>query len=109
MRQFVRRVGGEVPEELQQLGRALARVHDHPAQDGADRVQLELERGDDPEVAAAAAQRPEQVGVLVGADPAHRAVSGDDLERDHVVAGQAVLAHQPADAPAERESGDAGP
>jgi hypothetical protein len=34
---------------------------------GADRVRSELERRDNAEVAAAAPQRPEQLGVLVGA------------------------------------------
>ena len=36
------------------------------------------------------------------------AVGGDDVGADEVVAGEAVLAHQPADAAAEREAADAG-
>jgi hypothetical protein len=54
-------------------------------------VQPELELGDDAEVAAAAADAPEQVGVLVLAGPYHPAVGEDDLSRDEVVAGQAEL------------------
>ena len=52
----------------------------------ADRVQPELELGHDPEVAAASAQPPEQVGVLGLARADHVAVRGDHLERDDVVA-----------------------
>ena len=44
--------------------------------------------------------------VLAGGQEA--AVGGDDVGREQVVAGQAVLALQPADAAAEREPGDAG-
>ena len=39
--------------------------HEHAAQDLADGGQAEDELGDDAEVAAAAADRPEEVGVLV--------------------------------------------
>ena len=45
---------------------------------GPDREELELELGDDAEVAAAAAQAPEQVGVLVGARAHDAPVRGDD-------------------------------
>ena len=56
------------------------------------------ERGHDAEVAAAAADRPEEVRVLVGARPQQLAVGGDDVGGEQVVAGQAVLAVEPADA-----------
>lgn len=71
-------------------------------------MQAELEVRDDSEVAASAAQSPEQVGVLVGCGPHERAVSGDDLERLDVVTGQTVLAGEPAVAAAEGEAADAG-
>ena len=67
-----------------------------------------LEGRDDPEVAAAAAQAPEQVGVLALARGHEAAVGGDDVRRDQVVAGKAVLALEPADAAAERQARDAG-
>src|SRR5690606_25711250 len=69
---------------------------------------LELERGDDAEVAAAAPDRPEQIRVLVGARAAHLAVGGDDLHRKQVVGGEAITPADPAEAAAEREPGDAG-
>ena len=71
-------------------------------------MQAELELGHHAEVAAAAAQAPEQLGVLALARAHRLPVGGDQVGRDQVVAGQAVLAHQPADAAAEREPGDAG-
>ena len=49
----------------QQLGVALVRPQHHAGVDLAVRVQAELHRGDDAEVAAAAAERPEQLGVVV--------------------------------------------
>ena len=75
---------------------------------GPERVQRQLERGDDAEAAAAAAQRPEQLGVLVLGGAHDPAVPGDELGGDEVVAGQPVLALEPARAAAEREPGDAG-
>ncbi len=74
----------------------------------AERVELELERRDDPEVAAAAAQTPEQVGVLLLARDHELAVGGDDVTRAQVVDREAELAHQVADATAERQPRDAG-
>ena len=79
-----------------------------PRHRGTDRVQRELHRGDHTEVAAAAAQRPEQVGVLLGAGVHQPAVGGDDIRGDQTVAGQAVAAQQPADATAEGEPADPG-
>ena len=63
----------------------------------------------DAEVAAAAAQRPEQVGVLGRAwhAPAAPSASTTSAARQRVDR-QPVLAHQPADAAAEREPADAG-
>ena len=85
------------------------RPHQHAAEhERPDRVQLEVNGGDDAEVAAAAAEPPEQVGVLGGRRLHDRAVGGDHLGLDEVVAGEAELALEPAAAAAEREPGDAG-
>ena len=67
-----------------------------------------LERGDDAEIAAAAAQAPEQFRVLLGARRHQFAVGGDDVGRDEVVAAEPVLAHQPAEPAAQGQPGDAG-
>ena len=72
------------------------------------RVQPELELGDDAEVAAAAAQAPEQVRVTGLVDMQPVAVGGDQLVRLHVVARQPEPAREPAHAAAERQPADAG-
>ena len=66
-------------------------------------MQIELEARHDAEVAAAAAQAPQQL--LVGLD--HDAVRRHELCTAEVVARQPVLALQPADAAAQRQTGDA--
>ncbi len=73
-----------------------------------DRVQRQVQRADDAEVATAAAQPPEQLGVLVRRCAHEPSVGGHELGADEVVAGEAVLALQPARAAAEGEAGDAG-
>ena len=72
-----------------------------------DVVQLEAQPRDDAEVAAAAADRPEQVGVPLGVDLQHPAVGGHDLGRQQLVDGHAVLADEEADPAAERDAADA--
>ena len=73
---------------------------------GPDREELELELRDDAEVAAAAAQAPEQVGCSSALARTTRpsAVTTVAAER---VAAEAVLAPEPAEAAAQREPGDA--
>ena len=60
-----------------------------------------------PKPGAAAAERPEQVGVLVGARGHDVAVRGHDARGAQRVGRQPELALQPARARAEREAGDA--
>src|SRR5947209_2264084 len=71
-------------------------------------MEPELEAGDHAEVAAAAPERPEEVRVLGRAGAHHLTGRGYDLGRFKVVNRHAVLAAEPAEAPAERQSGDAG-
>ena len=86
----------------------LGPVPEHEAGvDLAQRVELELERGDDAEVAAAAAQRPEQLGIVVRVRADQLAVGGHQLDRGDAVGLQAVAAGEPAHAAAERVAGDA--
>jgi hypothetical protein len=67
-----------------------------------DREQLQLDRGDDAEAAAAAAQRPEQVGLVLAVGAHELAVGGHQLDRVHMVGGQAVLTAEKAHPTAER-------
>jgi hypothetical protein len=109
--------GGEVVAGLR-AGVAVSAEHvvgrlavvEHPAGEhgGPDLVQGVLERGDNAEVAAAATQRPEEVGVLVGAGVHELPVRGDDVGADQAVAGEAAAPEQPADTAAEGEPGDPG-
>ena len=71
-------------------------------------MHLVLEPRRDAEVAAAAADGPEQVGMLLVARPHDVAGSGHDLRRTQAVDRHPVLAHQPAEPAAERQPGDAG-
>src|SRR5439155_16699643 len=79
-----------------------------PAVDGPDVVHGELERGDDTEVPAAAAQGPEQVLVLVLARDEDAAVGGDHFGADQVVARESAAPHEVADSAAQRQPTHAG-
>ena len=59
------------------------------------------------EVAAAAAQRPEEVGLALAVDSTQSPVGGHDLDRGHLVGADAVLAAEPREAAAERVADDA--
>jgi len=65
-------------------------------------VERELESGDRPEVAPAAADRPEQVGLVLGVRPHQPALGGDDVRGEDAVRREPVLAQHPAQAAAER-------
>ena len=68
----------------------------------------ELERGHHAEVTAAAAQRPEQVRVLVGASGDERAVGEHDVRGQQAVDREPEPPGQVAGPAAERETGDPG-
>ncbi len=88
---------------------SVERMHEKPGQDlRPQRVEPELERGDDAEIAAAAPQRPEEIRVFLFARSDQLAVSRDNLRRNEIVDGQPKLACGPAKAAAEREACDAG-
>ena len=71
-------------------------------------MQRVVEAGGDAEVAAAAAQPPEQIAVLALGGADQPAVGGDEIDRRDVVAGPAEPARQVAEAAAEREPRAAG-
>ena len=84
-------------------------MHHHAADNGGpDRVQLVLEGGDDAEVAAAAADGPEEIGMLGRAGVNRVAVREDEIGAEQVVDRHAVTPAEPPEAAAQRESGDAG-
>ena len=103
------RVGHGVAPALQHLSGVLEPVgHVHAEHLGAELVQAQLERGDDPEVATASAQRPVKVLVLLGAGAYAPAVGKHHLGRHEVVDGHPVPAPLMGDAAAERQPGDSG-
>jgi len=110
---FIRRGLAEIAVEAQRALHSVfapAIVEDEDEHDiRPDGVQPEFEGGHNAEVTAAAAQSPQQVGVLGGAGMHQPAIGGYDLRRDQVVAAQAVGAAQPAIAAAQRQPGDARP
>ena len=107
--ELVGHVGDPVAVEAQHLRRLLHRPDDRSGEDlGTDGVELELELGDDAEVPPGPADAPEQVAVLLGAGLDQLPVGGDQVHRQQLVDGQAVLAHQPADAAAQGEPGQPG-
>jgi hypothetical protein len=69
-------------------------------------VEQIVEAGDDAEVAAAAADRPEQIRMRPCVDLQDATVGCHDLGPEQVVDRQSVLAHEKACAAAERESAD---
>src|SRR5262245_66219761 len=70
-------------------------------------MQPEVELDNDSEIAAAAAQPPEQVGMLIGGRAHDVAVRGDDGAGHDVVTRETVLARQPAHAAAQCQPADA--
>ena len=105
----VRRRGDELAEPRGELVGPADRVRGQALDDlRADRVQRELERGDDAEVRSGAPDPPEQVGVLVLAGPDLPAVRRQELDPTHVVDAEAVLPLEPAHPASEGESAHAG-
>ena len=100
--------GQELAVGLEHLVGFLDRPERRAADDLRDRVRLERELGHDAEVAAAAAQRPEEVGVLVGARGHRLPVREDDLGAEQVVDREAVRAREVSHPSAERQAADAG-
>jgi hypothetical protein len=91
---------------VQHLGRALEREEHRSGVELVHGVDRELDRGHDPEVAAATAQCPEEVGVVLGVRTHEAAVGGDELEGGDGVGLQPILAGEPPHATAERVPGD---
>ena len=82
------------------------RQDQHAADDRVDLAEAVLEPGRDPEVAAAAADRPEQVRMRLRVHVQQLPVGGHQLGCEEVVDGEPVLADEEADAASERETAD---
>ena len=98
------RIGDEFAVALQDRRGIVELVEHRAAHDVTDLVELKLEAGDDTEVAAAAAQGPEQVFVLVIARSDLPAIGENDIGRQQVVDGEPDAAGQVADAATQRQA-----
>ncbi len=103
---------GALPQVLAPQRQNLRRVR-HPVEDTGkchdrtERVRLEFERRHDAEIPAAAAQRPEQVGLRFRRRGSDRAVGADDAGRPETVDRQSVFPADPSFSAAEREPSNA--
>jgi hypothetical protein len=99
------RFRGDIAVETQHLTRLRERPDDIAAEnDRIHLVQPVFDRGDDAEIAAAAAQAPVKIRIFLVARPQEPPIGGDDIKRGHIVTGEAEAAPQPAEAAAERET-----
>src|SRR5439155_19591173 len=99
--EIARRADREVAEAAERLANSLSGEYEAACDDTLERMQAELESRRDAEVAARAAERPEELGVLSGTRVDDGPVRSDELGADEVVAREAVLRRQVADAAAE--------
>ena len=96
---------GERPEHLPGLR---GRPQQAAAVQPGGGVEVELDPGDDPEVATPAAERPEELGVLGRGDGAEPAGAVDELDGPDAVRADAILAPEPADPAGDRHADDGG-
>jgi hypothetical protein len=106
--ELFRCVDDELAIEAQHVVGVTELEEDRTAVDRVDRMQAELERRHDAEVAPAASELPEQVGVLVLARDEEPSVRGHDVGRDEVVTRETHATREVADATAQREAANAG-
>src|SRR5579862_659897 len=92
--QLVRCFNRQIAKESEDFFGLVERVSDQTGQHGANGMKLILHRRDHTEIPAAAAQTPEQVGVLRSAGGEQLPVGRDYVCRDQVVAGEAMLTRQ---------------
>ena len=106
--QVVGAVGDGVAVEAEQLGRGVDRMGDQPAgdhrrRDAARYVNVVAM----PKLPPPPRSAQKRSGSDASVTSTHVAVGVHELDREQVVGGEAVLRHQPAEAAAERQSGDA--
>lgn len=106
--ELVRHRLGEMGELREHRLRLLERKDDEAAQHiRPDRMQLELEAGDNSEISTTTTQPPEDIGVFRFAGAQLAAIRRDDICGKQVVNGHAVLPAQPAESAPKRQAGHA--
>ena len=105
---LVRRRLEVLPDARRDLvARSAGIVDESLRNDGAELVEIELERGDDPEVRPGPTDPPEELGLLVLAHGEHAVVRRDELHGTEVVDREAEVTLEPAHPAAERQPGNA--
>jgi hypothetical protein len=92
---------------VEDLGCALEGEEERAGVHLGDGVEGELDRRDDAEAPAAAANGPEEVRLVVGVRAHVASIGRDELDGEHAVRREAVPAAEPADAASERVADDA--
>src|SRR5262245_43693411 len=91
---LVRQGSGAVAKSPQHVARALEWIGDQPTRDHWPyRMELIRKGCRNAEVATSTANGPEQIGLLVLADPYHLALGSHQLDGAKIVEGEAILAH----------------
>jgi hypothetical protein len=91
-----------IAEEPEYISRTIERVrHETARHHWPDRMQLEFKRGGDSKIATSASERPEEIGLIIRACAYDIGISRDDIDREKVVQGKAVPAHEPAEPASE--------
>src|SRR5689334_20890734 len=70
-------------------------------------MQAEQDAGDDPEIATTAANRVEEIGLMLRIHMPNPAIRRHDLGAEHRIDGHPELAHEVADPASERDPADA--
>lgn len=108
-RMLIRQGNRAVAEQPEDVAGGLKLMRDQAAGDcGTDGVKLKFEGCSHTEIAAPAANCPEQIRRFSGACKYLLARSRHQFDRTEVVESEAMFAHQPAQPAAERESGNPG-
>jgi hypothetical protein len=103
-RELVGAVGDPIPVEAQDARSVIERPEDRAGVDlRPERIETELELRRDPEITAASTKTPEEVGVLLLTGFDERALSGDEVDGEQVIDGEAELSHRKADPSAQRQ------
>jgi hypothetical protein len=106
--ELARRPRDDVAKATERVGDRAAAKRQPPADDSLKGVQPEVQPRRNTEVAATAAEPPEQLGVLVNGGAHQTSVGRHELGADEVVAGEPVLRGQMSDSAAESQPADAG-
>src|SRR4030095_8950098 len=103
--QLFRGGGHDIAEVAQHISPLLRRVHGYGGHhDGADGMRPEFKRGDDPEVTAPTADRPEEVGVFCRTGGEKAAIGCDDISRQQIVAAETIFAPEPSEPTSQRQA-----